>query len=356
MPRRLLSRLARSRMSRGLAVALAFGFPLGAPLMGQTTTPDNISIISGLVCEGGSETFPVKITLPPASVIDEVDVFFLFDDTGSFAGVAPSVIGTFSGLVTSLETALPAVDFGFGVGRFEDYGGPGTGFSSENATGRPFILNQPIVTAATAGSPAIRDGLITTALGNTAPGFGGDGPESAIEALSQVATGAGFDGNGDGDTTDSGDAGAPATQTTPGTSGDVLAFSPLAGGVVSSGTLGGAGWRSGALHLVILATDVCSVSPFPVGGIPATITGAGASVEPVSAFACSSTTPGVGRFGFVSDSKTSAGNTVPGAVAPLGLVRQLLTFVFSEQRDGSCSSSRRESDAARGVPSPAAHR
>ena len=41
---------------------------------------------------------------------------------------------------------------------------------------------------------------------------------------------------------------------------------------------------------------------------------------------------------------------------PLGLVRQLLTFVFSEQRDGSCSSSRRESDAARGVPSPAAHR
>ena len=42
--------------------------------------------------------------------------------------------------------------------------------------------------------------------------------------------------------------------------------------------------------------------------------------------------------------------------AVLGLVRQLLTFVFSEQRDGSCSSSRRESDAARGVPSPAAHR
>ena len=43
-------------------------------------------------------------------------------------------------------------------------------------------------------------------------------------------------------------------------------------------------------------------------------------------------------------------------IGHLGLVRQLLTFVFSEQRDGSCSSSRRESDAARGVPSPAAHR
>ena len=45
-----------------------------------------------------------------------------------------------------------------------------------------------------------------------------------------------------------------------------------------------------------------------------------------------------------------------GLLFQLGLVRQLLTFVFSEQRDGSCSSSRRESDTARGVPSPAVHR
>ena len=79
----------------------------------------------------------------------------------------------------------------------------------------------------------------------------------------------------------------------------------------------GAGWRSGALHIVILATDVCSISAFPAGGpIPGMITGTGASMEPVSAFACSSTTPGVSRFGFVSNSKTLAGNIVAGAVAP----------------------------------------
>jgi len=313
----LLSRLARSRITRGLSVVLALGFPLNAPLLGQTTSPDSISIVSGLVCEGGSETFPVSITLPPDTIIDKVDVFFLFDDTGSFAGFVPTVTTIFSGLVGSLETALPAVSFGFGVGRFEDYGGPGTGFSGELATGRPFTLNQPIVTAATAGGAAARDTLITTALSATAPGFGGDGPESDIEALSQVATGAGFDGNGNASNLDSGPAGAAATQTAPGTSGDVPAFSSNVG--VTSGTLGGAGWRSGALHLVILATDVCSISPFPAGfPIPAMITGAGTSVEPVTAFACTSTTPGASRFGFVSDSKTSAGNTVAGAIAPSG--------------------------------------
>ncbi len=290
-------------------------FPLNTPLLGQTALPDSIFIDSGAICTGGSETFPVKITLPPDSIIDEVDVFFLFDDTGSFASFVLTVTGIFSGLVGSLETALPTVEFGFGVGRFEDCGGDGDGFSGEFLDGRPFILNQPIVTAADAGGPAARDLLIGDALINEAPGFGGDGPESDIETLSQLATGAGFDGNGDGDTTDSGDAGALATQTAPGTSGDVPAFSPLAGGVVSSGTLGGAGWRSGALHIVILATDTCSVSPFPVGGIPATITGAGASSEPVTAFACTSTTPGSSRFGFVSDSKTSPG-TVAGEVAP----------------------------------------
>ena len=53
---------------------------------------------------------------------------------------------------------------------------------------------------------------------------------------------------------------------------------------------------------------------------------------------------------------TVPGSSSKGQSVHLGLVRQLLTFVFSEQRDGSCSSSRRESDAARGVPSPAAHR
>lgn len=288
----------------------------------QVVTPAAISIVEpSPVCSEGSVVEQACIALPPAAIIDKVDVFFLFDDTGSFAGFVPTVTGIFSSLVSDLETAVPGVEFGFGVGRFEDYGGPGTGFSGESTGGRPFILNQPIVTAAGAGGAAARDALIGAALGRTAPGFGGDGPESDVaEGLYQVATGAGFDGNGDGLTTGVGGtqvAGALATQTAPDANGDVPAFSTLDASVVASGSVGGAGFRSGALRLVILATDICSVAAFAAAGVPATISGTGGT-EPVAEFACSSTTPGDSRFGFVSDSKTSAGNTIAGAVVPSG--------------------------------------
>ncbi|MEW5979973.1 MAG: hypothetical protein AB1898_29605 [Acidobacteriota bacterium] len=301
----------------GSRVATFMAFVLcSASLVAQTITPPSITITPGSPVCSGSGNFPVSITLPPAAIVDKVDIFLLFDDTGSFAGFVPTVSSVFSSLVTALETALPGVDFGFGVGRFEDYGGPGNGFSGELAQGRPFVLNQPIVTAATAGGTAARNTLITNALSNTAPGFGGDGPESAIgEGLFQVATGLGFDGDGNGSVLDSGPAGALATQTTPGNSGDVPSFSSNV--LPTSGALGGVGFRSGALHLVILATDVCSVASFPAGfPIPATITGSGGSSQAVTAFACSSTTPGSSRFGFVSNSKTLAGNTVLGAVVP----------------------------------------
>ena len=290
---------------------------IASPAMAQTIVPTSISVgAASNVCSGGSENFPVSITLPPEGVADKVDVFLLFDDTGSFAGFVPTVADIFSGLVTDLESALPGVEFGFGVGRFEDFGGPGNNFSGDQTDARPFTLNQPIITATTAGGSSARDTLINDALARTAPGFGGDGPETDIEGLYQMATGAGFDGDGNGSTLDSGPAGDATTQTSPGDSGDVPAFSSNVAS--ASGTLGGAGWRSGALHLTILATDVSSVSPFPAGSpIPATITGTGGS-EPVEAFASNTTTPGDSRFGFVSDSKTASGNTVSGAVAPLG--------------------------------------
>ena len=309
-------RIFKSMIWTILIMAMVFQ-PFSALVLAQTTEPAGITIESGsAICGGGSEDFPVAITLPPGAVIENVDVFLLFDDTGSFAGFVPTVASIFSGLVTTLEGTVPGVEFGFGVGRFEDYGGPGTGFSFENTTGRPFILNQPIITAADAGGATERDSLIAAALARTAPGFGGDGPESAIaEGLYQVATGLGFDGNGNGFTLESGNAGDVTTQINPGTSGDVPAFSSNT--APTSGTIGGVGWRGDSLRLVILATDIASIAAFPAGEpIPATITGAGGSSEPVSAFAASSTTPGSNRFGYVSDSKTQAGNTIPGAVVP----------------------------------------
>jgi hypothetical protein len=318
MAKRQMGKVSRTVVAGHLSLMLSALAGLNDHLLAQTViSPVGVSATGGALCSGRSAEYPVSIRLPPAAVIDKVDVFFLFDDTGSFAGFVPTVTTIFSGLVGSLETALPSVSFGFGVGRFEDYGGPGTGFSGESPLGRPFTLNQPIVTAATTGSAAARDALIATGLANTAPGGGGDGPESALEGLNQVATGSGFDGDGNGSNLDSGPAGALATQTTPGTSGDVPAYTSNT--LPTSGTLGGSGWRSGALHLVILATDICPISAVPSGApIPGTITGAGSSFEPVTVFACSSTSPGVNRFGYVSDAKTTSLNTVSGAVAPRG--------------------------------------
>jgi hypothetical protein len=284
------------------------------------TEPHSIELAaSSPVCAGSSETVPVSITFPESAVTDKVDVFLLFDDTGSFAGVAPTVQSIFSSLVTDLQAALPGVSLGFGVGRFEDYGGAGTGFSGESSTGRPFILNQPIITT---DVPSFSS-LISAALNRSAPGFGGDGPESNVEALFQIATGTGFDGNGNGSTLDSGPAGAAATQTSPGTSGDVPGFPSNV--APTSGTLGGVGFRPRALHLVIQAGDICPVSPYAAGvPVPPTITGAGGATVPSSALRCSNVL-GSSRFGFVSNSVSTAGNTVASAVAPKGAATVLDT-------------------------------
>ncbi len=277
-------------------------------------TPTAITFGAGsAICSGGSETVPIRLTLPAASVVDKVDVYFLFDDTGSFAGFVPTVQTIFSQLVTDLTTALPGVNFGFGVGRFEDFGGSGTGFSAEFTSGRPYVLNQPIITTNTPNFQT----LINSALARSAPGFGGDGPESSFEALYQVATGAGFDGNGNGSMLDSGPAGATSTQTNPGGSGDVPPFSSNV--AAASGSLGGAGFRNGALRLVILATDICSVAPYNSAlGIPATISATNGVTLPTSALHCGSAVGSGNRLGFVSNSKSTSGNTVANAIAPAG--------------------------------------
>jgi len=279
------------------------------PAIAQVVSPAAINERSSRICaeQFGSETKRLCIT----RATNKVDVFLLFDDTGSFASQATKTKAVFNDMVTRLQAALPDADLAFGVGRFEDYGGSGHDYSNENTTGRPFTLNQAIVRTHTAGFST----LISNALSHEAPGFGGDGPETAIEGLWQVATGVGFDGNGDGDTTDSGSAGATSTQTNPGRSGDVPAFSTHDG--PRAGDLGGVGWRSDAMHFVILATDASSVVSIDAPAVPATITGLGGHTEPSSAFASSNSDPGY-KLGFVSNSKNRSANTVVDAVAPLG--------------------------------------
>ena len=168
--------------------------------------------------EPGQTASPLVSIQVPAQ-LPLVDVFLLFDDTGSFKSTAPQLASAFPKLIDNLRNSLTNVDLGFGVGRFEDYGGSNIWTSSVD---RPFILNQPILPAS---MPGMRDAIVQ-ALSRTAPGDGGDDPESLIEALYQVATGLGFDGNNDGSLLESGLAGMIRTQTTPGSSGDVPPFLP----------------------------------------------------------------------------------------------------------------------------------
>lgn len=233
--------------------------------------------ITASLAQGQTYNQTVSLTLPSGGAItNRADVFLLFDDTGSFTGNSPIVRAAFPQIISALQAALPGVDLGFGVGRFEEY----ANFAAEYGTGRPFVLNHPIVSASTTNFML----AIQSALDRTAPGYGGDLPETDFEALFQAVTGRGFDGNNNGTYTDSGAAGLVATQTTPGTSGDVPAFSsytldPSGNLLPAAGNIGGAGFRAGSLPIILLATDT-GFAYQPRG--ETTITGVGGVTLPVS--------------------------------------------------------------------------
>ena len=314
-PIKLLAALAIVAGGAGLLEGAAGAQATVSPSAGLGITA------GGGVCTGSAAggDFPISITLPPTSVLDKVDVALLMDDTGSMSGEVGTVESVFGNIVDQLQAALPSVNFGFGVSMFKDYGGAWSSEDGDDATSRPFFLDQPIITADTAGGPSALDTAISNALNmaESLPGFGGDGPESDLEGLYQLATGAGLDGNGNGNTTDSGAAGSEQAQTDPKTSGDVPAFSSNV--LPTSGSLGGIGWRPDALHLVLVATDTNTVAAFPAGSpIPKSVTSTNGVTEPSANFASSSTTPGSSRFGYVANTTDPATNTVDAAVAPVG--------------------------------------
>lgn len=161
-------------------------WPIGTsnPAVGNVTPTS----ITTSLAQGQVYRTNVSITLPNTGALTNlVDVFLLFDDTGSFVNNSPIVRAAFPDIITRLNASLPGINLGFGVGRLKEY----ANFASEYSSGRPFILNQPIVAASTAGYLT----SIQAALNRTAPGYGGDQPETDIEALFQVVTGKGFDGN-----------------------------------------------------------------------------------------------------------------------------------------------------------------
>lgn len=240
----------------------------------------NVNPLSISTSLGTGENYrqTVSLTLPNTGALTNlVDVFLLFDDTGSFVNNSPIVRAAFPDIISQLQSSLPGIDLGFGVGRLEEYGN----FAYEYATGRPFILNQPVVAASSTGYLS----AIQAALNRTTPGYGGDQPETDIEALYQLVTGQGFDGNNNGSVLDSGAAGLASTQLNPGSSGDVPSFAsftadPANSVMPAAGSIGGAGFRAGALPIILLATDT-GFAYQPQG--VTTITGVGGVALPVSA-------------------------------------------------------------------------
>ena len=240
---------------------------------GTTSVIVPVTVINDVLDESVEENLFLNIAVPaaPGIVFDNqgdgrivdndptpsappLDIFLLTDDRASIQSALPALRAEFSDVVSTLQTALPGVSMGFGVGRFE-----ANPLGRNNRLGRPFILNQPIITTDTPQFSQAMDAAL--ARGN--PGVG-DGISVMFDALHQLATGVGVDGNGNGTTTDSSVGNLYTQQTTISPSGDVPAFNPTAQDLTddpngpilaSSGTIGGVGFRPGTFRIVFVAED-----------------------------------------------------------------------------------------------------
>ncbi len=197
-------------------------------------------------------------------------------------------------------------DLAFGVSRYEDYAnfvrsGPASFDPSEvaqpiDSLARPFVLNLPILRR----NHEDFEVNFAAALAREAPGDGGQNPfdaQSALEALWQLCSGDGFDGNGDGTLNESGIAGRVNTMllqppsnpvddgvTFDADSGDVPSIGRSdwvddgtdrdgeptyrLGDVPASGTIGGAGWRPDSIRFIVLFSNITTVTVFAEDSYP----------------------------------------------------------------------------------------
>ncbi|MGZ0162813.1 MAG: beta strand repeat-containing protein [Planctomycetales bacterium] len=276
---------------------------------GETTQTLSVPILGDDLDESDEETFFVTLSnqstgtilddVAEGRIVDDdsvanvgtIDIFLLIDDTSSFSSTGPTIQTAFGSIISQLQTNFPTADLAFGVGRFEAY--------TAISTNRPFILNQPLISDST---PMFQQ-AIDAALIRTAPG-GGRGLEPVFESLFQVATGAGFDGNLDGDTVDDGAAGLFTTQTGATPTGDIPAYSTFTAdpagdptgpildptAPVASAT-DGVGFRTGSRRIVLVATDGATLVHEDDGNL--TYTGVNGSTVPASTFVNGiSVTPG----------------------------------------------------------------
>lgn len=173
---------------------------------------------------------------PPSDVLDfstsitQADVFFVMDTTGSMGGEINNLKSSLATVISTLSADIP--DMGFGVGGHDDFPNGTNGTPPD----QPFYLLHRILTTHTAaGLASVQAGVNMLTLHN-----GNDGPESQWEAAYQIATGAGVSVS----------------------SASVPPFNPATAPPASIpagesvGTIGGVGFRTGSLPIVVEITDI----------------------------------------------------------------------------------------------------
>lgn len=313
---------------------------------------------------------PCEVEPPPAETeIRQIDVFFVIDDGWSqrnrLLGLVPEnlfndprtrilaareimknledrIMGDIAAeLNITVAEAQEQFDLAFGVGGLCDFGGP---FATaqrnfpQDAVARPFTLKMPVIRQ----NHPLFDSMFANAIALDSPGDGriirnnngvpfadSDDPQTGIEALFQIATGQGLDGDGNQSTIDGGGPCSLSSITAPGTSGDVPAvtFTDSATGdeqdpdgrpmyyvrdslgnptqiedptnagnqinCFASGNLGGVGWRNEAARFVILSSDIATVAPFS-GAPPANVGNTDGTTPTVPATVGPATGPRIG--------------------------------------------------------------
>ncbi|MEK6607280.1 MAG: VWA domain-containing protein [Myxococcota bacterium] len=176
---------------------------------------------------------PASDILEFSTTIVRADVLLLVDTTGSMGGEISNLSSSLaSTVVPGLAASVP--DIAFGVAQYRDF--PTGDFGSGGD--QPYDLEHRVMTVSTGAGLA----SVSAPLSALYASGGADGPESGWEALYQAATGEGIWVGGA-----SVPAFAPAT---------AYPAAPPAGEEI--GALGGAGFREGALPIIVQATDAIS--------------------------------------------------------------------------------------------------
>jgi hypothetical protein len=270
------------------------GFSDLAEITAGSNPNDASSVISGFYAELSARV-GTTLEVPFTPEILMADVLFLLDTTCSMQDVLDDVRDNFSQVVTGLS--IPSV--AYGVAEFDDYAM--MPFGNTSWGDRPYRLLQQVTGNTT---------LVQSALNGLGIRDGEDWPESGMEALFQAATGLGYDQSCNGSY--QWDADVP-----PFLAGPSDAFGGSTSGVYLSafpGQRGGAGFRDGAVPVIVYATDAEIRDPDIGYSAPASCSNPAGNSDVISA---------VNTLGGKLIGVAVAGNTPPGADNPVAAMNNL---------------------------------